>query len=322
MSNIEQDPQELVCGGLKTVSTRPVQELLPGHEVALGGARGMTVIRTLPNRAHRMVGAWCFIDHFGPQDVTGISGMRLPPHPHTELQTVTWLVSGEIRHMDSIGSDQVIRPGQLNLMTAGRGIAHAEVGTGNEPTVHGMQLWVALPGADRHVPPQFSHHNDLPVFRDGGATVTVLMGELAGAESAARCYTPLVGAEAALDANARVRLPLRPDFEYALLTLTGKVDVDGTGLEPGPLLYLGSGRSELTLGADAPGRVLLLGGEPFEERIVMWWNFVARDHDEIVAAREEWMTGSRFGTVAAYGDAKLPAPPMPTTRLVPRGRHR
>ncbi|MCT9928981.1 pirin family protein [Planotetraspora sp. A-T 1434] len=319
---MEQDPQEVTCGGLKTASARPVYELLPGHPVALGGSRGITVTRTLPNRVRRMVGAWCFIDHFGPQDVTGNIGMRLPPHPHTELQTVTWLVSGEIRHLDSIGSDQVIRPGQLNLMTAGRGIAHAEVGTGDAPTVHGVQLWVALPGTDRHVQPQFSHHDDLPVFRDGGATVTVLMGELAGAESAARCYTPLVGAEAALEANARVRLPLRPDFEYALLTLTGKVDVDGTGLEPGPLLYLGSGRSEVTLEADAPGRVLLLGGEPFEERIVMWWNFVARDHDEIVAAREEWTTGSRFGTVAAFGGAKLPAPPMPTTRLTPRGRHR
>src|SRR5215207_1467523 len=124
MSNLEPDPQESVCGGLTTVAAQPVRDLLPGHEVALGGARAMTVTRTLPSRARRMVGAWCLLDFYGPDDVSGSGGMRVPPHPHTGLQTVSWLVAGEVLHRDSLGSHQLIQPGQLNLMTAGVGISH------------------------------------------------------------------------------------------------------------------------------------------------------------------------------------------------------
>jgi quercetin 2,3-dioxygenase len=158
------------------------------------------------------------------------------------------------------------------------------------------------------------------VFADGGLRATVIMGELAGTASPARIYSPLVGAELALDPGTDAGLPLRPDFEYGVLVLAGTVTVDGVPLEPGPMLYLGVGRRELALAAQRTARLLLLGGEPFDERIVMWWNFIGRDHDEIVAARAEWMSGQRFGTVRGYAGDPLPAPPMPTTRLKPRGR--
>jgi hypothetical protein len=307
-----------VCGGLADVAAEPVSELLSGRDVVLGGTRGMKVTRTLPDRRRRMVGAWCFADHFGPET----AAMRVPPHPHTGLQTVTWLVEGEVLHRDSLGSEQVIRPGRLNLMTAGGGISHAEESPRERATVlHGVQLWVALPGAERHVAPHFEHHADLPSLAEPGVTVTVLMGELGGAESPARVYSPLMGAEVTLGGGAGTSLPVRPGFEYAALALSGVVEVGGTALAPGPLLYLGTGRSVLDLRALRPGRVLLLGGEPFDERIVMWWNFVGRSHDEIAAFRKQWADGDDFGTVRGFDGAPLPAPALPATPLKPRGRH-
>jgi redox-sensitive bicupin YhaK (pirin superfamily) len=323
MSNLEPAPQETLCGGRTDTVTAPVRELLPGAAVALGGPRAMNVTRTLPNRGRRMVGAWCFVDYYGPDDINSGPGMRVPPHPHTGLQTVSWLIAGEVLHRDSLGSHQLVRPGELNLMTAGHAISHSEeTPPEHSPTLHGVQLWTALPDRYRHVDPHFEHHPDLPVLADTGIAVTVVMGELAGVTSPARTYSPLVGAEATLAAGTDTRLPLIPDFEYAVLAVSGAVEVDGVPLTPGPLLYLGTGRSDLALRADQPGRVLLIGGEPFDEEIVMWWNFVGRDHDEIVADREEWMNGHRFGSVRGYDGDPLPAPPMPTTRLKPRGRRR
>src|SRR5262245_27162428 len=169
----------------------------------------MAVSRTLPNRDRRMVGAWCFVDHFGPDDVAGTTGMRVPPHPHTGLQTVTWLIAGEVLHRDSLGSVQLITPGQLNLMTAGRAIAHSEESPReHSPVLHGVQLWVALPDHDRHTEPAFDHHADLPTVRDDGVTVTVLMGDLGPARSPARTYKPIVGAEVAVESGGRADLPL------------------------------------------------------------------------------------------------------------------
>ncbi|MEV5414183.1 pirin family protein [Thermopolyspora sp. NPDC052614] len=335
MSNLESEPREAVCGGRAEAAVEPVLELMPGREVVLGGTRGMKVTRTLPTRGRRMVGAWCFADHYGPERVE----MRVPPHPHTGLQTVSWLVEGAVLHRDSLGSEQLIRPGRLNLMTAGRGIAHSEEspratadgatgagGTGDAGgtlgVLHGVQLWVALPGPDRDVAPHFEHHGDLPVLAEPGATVKVIMGELGGAVSPARVYTPIVGAEAALDAGARLRLPARPDFEYALLGLSGEVEAEGADLAPGPLLYLGAGRTSISLTARYASRVLLLGGEPFDEQIVMWWNFVGRSHDDIVRYRKEWASGEGFGTVHGFDGDPLPAPDLPSTPLKARGRVR
>jgi redox-sensitive bicupin YhaK (pirin superfamily) len=317
-------------GGRADAAVEPVRELLTGHEVALGGARAMTVTRTLPNRGRRMVGAWCFADAYGPTDLESRPGMLVPPHPHTSLQTVSWLLAGEVLHRDSLGNEQLIRPGQLNLMTAGRGIAHSEqTPQVHSPSLHGVQLWAALPADQCGVAAHFEHHEQLPVYSDGGVSVTVVMGEMAGVVSPAHTYTPLLGADVVLPAHSAAQLPLRPDFEYAALALAGTATVDGVDVAPGPLLYLGTGRTRLPIGASVPARLLLLGGEPFAEQIVMWWNFVGRSHEDIVLAREDWMSSvggdasaSRFPIVPGYQGSPLPAPELPFTRLKARGRER
>jgi hypothetical protein len=330
VSNLERDPVESECGGTVGVAGEPVHELLTGHQVALGGPRGLEVTRTLPTRGRRMVGAWCFVDHYGPVRIDGAAGsgpngsagMRVPPHPHTGLQTVSWLVEGEVLHRDSLGSTQLIAPGQLNLMTAGHGISHSEeTPAEHSPRLHGVQLWVALPDEAVSVAPAFGHHADLPVETRDGVTTTVIMGELGGAASSARVFTPLVGAELSLAPGAATRLPLTPDFEHAVLALSGSAEVDGVPLGPGPLLYLGTGRRDLAVASGPGARLLLIGGVPFESKIIMWWNLVGRSHDEIVRAREEWQAaGPRFGTVTGYDGDRLPAPAMPATPLKPRGR--
>ncbi|MDI1465743.1 pirin family protein [Catellatospora sp. KI3] len=319
MSNVETAPVEIECGR-EEQPEGAVHELLPGREVVLGGVRGMAVSRTLPHRDRRMVGAWCFVDQYGPAD----HDMRVPPHPHTGLQTVTWLLAGDVLHRDSLGSEALVRPGQLNLMTAGHGIAHSEESpAGRTGPLHGVQLWVALPEHARSAAPHFESHRELPVLSLPGATVTVLMGELGGAISPAKAYTPIVGAEASVFADTTAFLPLRPDFEYAALVLDGAAAVDGVDLTCGTLLYLGHGRDCLEIRTGAPARVLLLGGEPFAEEIVMWWNFVGRSHDDVAAAREQWMAAdARFGEVTGYDGEPLPAPVLPATPLKPRGRVR
>jgi redox-sensitive bicupin YhaK (pirin superfamily) len=303
-----------------TTASGPVRDLLPGRDVVLGGVRGFHVTRTLPQRQRSLIGAWCFADAYGPHPLgPDDEGMRVPPHPHTGLQTVTWLVEGDVLHRDSLGNTVTVRPGELNLMTAGRGIAHSEQSPpARPPRLHGAQLWVALPEGRRDVAPHFEHHPDLPVRAEPGTRLTVIAGELDGVRSPAVTYTGLFGAEIAFGAATGTRVRIDPDFEYGALALLGSAEVDGVPLAPGPLLYLGRGRTELDLRADGPARVLLLGGEPFDGPIVMWWNFVGRDHDEIVAAREDWAAGRRFGTVVGYDGDPLPAPALPTTRLLPR----
>ncbi|SPT49538.1 Quercetin 2,3-dioxygenase [Actinomadura madurae] len=300
---------------------RPVHELLPPRRVPLG--ESTVVRRLLPSLGRRMVGAWCFVDHYGPDDIADEPGMQVPPHPHIGLQTVSWLHGGEVLHRDSLGSLQTVRPKELGLMTSGRAIAHSEESPrGHGPILHGAQLWVALPDSDRYSEPAFEHHADLPVVDGPGFRATVILGDLDGAASPGTVFTPIVGADIVLDDGADVRLPVDPDFEYAALTMSGVTEVDGMRVEPGSMLYLGSGRRELPLRADGESGLLLLGGEPFEEKLVMWWNFVARTGEEIARAREDWMTGDRFGTVRGYDGAPIPAPAMPATPLKPRGRTR
>jgi quercetin 2,3-dioxygenase len=320
MSNLDRTPGLTPLGGLTDVAIRPVHELFAGREVMLG--ESTKVRRLLPNLGRRLVGPWCFVDHYGPDDVGTAAGMQVPPHPHCGLQTVSWLLAGEVHHQDSIGSDQLISPGQLGLMTSGVGIAHAERSPVSHPALlHGVQLWVALPDGSRTVAPAWDHHATLPVLTDQGARTTVIMGELAGAVSPGRTYAPMVGADVALDPDGDALLPLEPGFEYALLAMDGSVEVENAVLTVGSMLYLGCGRSDLRLRATGGARVLLLGGAPFEEQILMWWNFVARNHDEIEVARAEWMNQERFGVVRDAG-APLPAPPLPAGRLRPRGRER
>ncbi|MER6961953.1 pirin family protein [Streptomyces sp. NPDC000618] len=320
MSDLDHRPALRACGGRADVPGGPVRELLKPREASLGST---VVRRLLPNLGRRMVGAWCFVDHYGPDDIADEPGMQVPPHPHMGLQTVSWLHEGEILHRDSVGSVRTLRPRQLGLMTAGRAIAHAEQSTVPHPRLlHGAQLWVALPDAHRNVPPAFEHHPDLPVVTAAGLTATVVLGGLDGAVSPGTTYTPLVGADLALDEGADVRLPVERDFEYAVLTMSGATEVDGVRLDPGSMLYLGSGRSELPLRALSDAGLLLLGGEPFDEKIIMWWNLIGRTQEEIAEGREAWMSGDRFGTVRGYDGAPLPAPALPPTPLKPRGRTR
>ncbi|GIL25900.1 pirin family protein [Actinocatenispora comari] len=321
MSNLDTRPDVVVCGGRRDVPAEPAHEVLPGRMVPLG--ESTMVRRLLPTLGRRLVGAWCFLDHYGPDDIADRPGMQVAPHPHTGLQTVSWLLAGTVAHRDSLGNEQVLAPGELGLMTAGHGIAHSEQSPVSHPALlHGAQLWVALPERYREVAPAFDHHPDLPVVTDRGLAATVLLGTLAGATSPGTTYSPLVGADLTLDAGADVRLPLEPDFEYAVLSASGSAEIDATALAPGALMYLGTDRGEVRLRTDAGARLLLLGGEPFDEQIVMWWNFVGRSGDEIVAYREEWNTGDRFGVVHGYQGDRLIAPALPAVPLKPRGRTR
>lgn len=321
MSNLDRQAVPSVCGGRGFVVAEPVRELLAPRHVRLG--ESTEVRRLLPNLGRRMVGAWAFVDHYGPDDIADEPGMQVPPHPHMGLQTVSWLHEGEVLHRDSLGSLQTVRPRELGLMTSGRAISHSEESPKQHAALlHGAQLWVALPDAHRSVEPHFQHHSDLPVVTAPGLTATVILGELDGAVSPGTAYTPIVGADLTLNRGTETRLPLDPDFEYAVLSMSGETEVDGVPVLPGSMLYLGCGRTELPLRAESDAAVMLLGGEPFEEELIMWWNFVGRTQDEIARAREDWTNGDRFGTVRGYDGPPLPAPALPDVPLKPRGRVR
>lgn len=290
----------------------PTVEVTESREAMVGRQR---VRRALPRRARRTVGAWCFVDHLGPGTPEESAEVGIGPHPHIGLQTVTWLVDGELRHRDSLGSDQVIRPGELNLMTAGHGVAHAEEATAYRGRFEGVQLWVAQPEATRHGAAAFEHHVELPILELDRTTATVLVGALGPATSPARRDTDHLGVDLALRPGTSV-LPVDPSHELALVVLDGAVSVDGTVAEPGHLAHLGLGRDELPLTVTESARALLIGGTPFEAPVVMWWNFVARAREEVVAAKAAWNGhDERFGTFTSVLD-RIPAPdlPWPTVR--------
>jgi len=281
-------------------------ELRPSHTAQVGASE---VRRALPQRGRRTVGAWCFADHFGP--VEADDGMQIGPHPHIGLQTVTWLVEGGLLHRDSLGSEQPIRPGQLNLMTAGHGIAHAEESLWKDQVdiIHGIQLWVAQPDTTRNGAPAFEHHGDLPTVEVGFVEATVLIGALEGVHSPARHDTPLLGAELRAF-RGETTLELDRSFEHAVVVLDGSVvlEDDDAEVAPGLLAYLEPGRDELTIAVEDDARLMLLGGPPFEAEPYMRWNFVGRTRDEVVAAAAEWNAGDeRFGPVSS-ALPRIPAP--------------
>lgn len=284
--------------------------LLP-REVPLGGPRGLLVRRTLPHRAIRTIGTWCFADHYGP--VAG-EPMVVAPHPHLGLQTASWLLAGRIEHRDSVGGRATVRPGELSLMTAGHGIAHSEYSDGGP--LLGVQLWIALPDAHRGQAPHFEHHADLPRVDLGAARGTLLLGSWAGATSPAAAYAPIVGVEIVLTGTAR--LPLDRGFEHGVLVADGDAAVDGQPVPFGGLRYLPPGREAATVSSAGGAVLLLLGGQPLAEDLLMWWNFVGRDHEEILRAREDWEAGRRFGAVVGDGRPGIPAPPLPAVRMLPR----
>jgi redox-sensitive bicupin YhaK (pirin superfamily) len=277
---------------------------MTGAELAISESRltdvgGLPVHRSLPRRGRRTVGAWCFLDRFGPIGVTAERTMTVGPHPHIGLHTVTWLLEGEALHSDSLGNQQPIRPGQLNLMTSGRGIAHAEDARGRwSGSMDGVQLWAAQPEATRHHPPSFAHYAELPHVDLRTGRATVLIGELGGARSPADADSALVGVD--IVGRGPLELPLDPTFEYAIAVLQGSVRMAEAEVVTDQLAYIGMGRDTLVLAFGNGSRVLLLGGEPFPEEIAMWWNFVARDRTELSDAYADWQAANeRFGAVGS-----------------------
>jgi redox-sensitive bicupin YhaK (pirin superfamily) len=321
MSNLEDKPPELDC----RAATASGVEIMTPRDVPLGGPRAMRVRRTLPQRERSLIGAWCFVDHYGPDEVADSGGMVVPPHPHTGLQTVSWLFTGEVEHRDSAGHHAMVRPGEVNLMTAGRGISHSEVSPPTTTTLHGAQLWVALPDDSRFVDPTFVHHAPAPVTGPG-YEARVFLGSLLGDSSPVSTYTPLLGAEILLSPGTDLVLEVDPTFEHGVLVDAGVLSVAGVETKRDDLAYVPPGSSTLTLTAYEPVRLLLLGGPPFGEAIVMWWNIVARTHEEVVSWRAEWqgqivdgrLADGWFGIPVGDERAPIPAPPLPNARLKER----
>lgn len=317
MSNTETHPEERICeNGPAPADPRPAGgprfteglsdgvsardgrsgpvELLEPRQVPLGGPRAMTVKRTLPQRARSLIGAWCFLDFYGPDDVSATGGMQVPRHPHTGLATVSWLFTGRVDHVDSAGNWATVRPGEVNLMNAGTGITHSEFSTADTTVLHGAQLWYAFPDHARFTPPSLESHRPEPVTGPG-YTARVFLGSLLGRTSPVHTHIPLTGAELLLEPGASVQIEVPAGHEHGLLRVTGEVLLDGVVIPEDHLGYVGTGRERITVTAgDEPATALLIGGEPLGEQIVMWWNFVGRSHEEIVAWRAAYQAEMGF----------------------------
>lgn len=335
MSNLESfspenelKPQHLAPGEVCV----NVEEMQP-REVPLGGPRAMSVYRTLPYKGRPFIGAWCFLDHYGPDDVAATGGMDVARHPHTGLATVSWLFEGEINHLDSAGNRAVVKPGELNLMVAGQGITHQEISTPETSTLHGVQLWYALPEQERFREHGFSHY--VPEVLEGeGYSAKVFIGSLFGLTSPVQTHTTdLLGAEIIMAAGTKLRLQVNPDFEHGALAENSHLKVNGLDIAHRSIGYVPKGADVLELEALEDVRVILLGGEPFGEEIVMWWNFIGRTHEEIVEFRRRYQAEIGlenfapedegkpllFGPYPDHEPSPLPAPAMPGLRLKPRG---
>jgi quercetin 2,3-dioxygenase len=292
----------------------PVLERIETRASEIGG--GLMIRRALPNRRRRTIGAWCFLDHAGPLDYRAGGGLRVGPHPHIGLQTFTWMIEGEVVHRDSLGNEQLITPGQVNLMTAGRGISHSEDSApGPGGRLHAAQLWIALPEAQRQRAPAFQNYPRLPLVERGGFSVRVLAGSALGETSPAQVYSPLVAVDLTAAGAARLELPVNAAFEHAALVLAGAAVVEGEALTPGTLLYLGTRREHLAVACERAARILVLGGTPFGEPVLLWWNFVARHVEEMEEATHAWNHGDRFGEVRGSPSPRLVAPDVSGLRL-------
>ncbi len=321
MSTTDPDGQPSLSTDCPACPGEPVLERIDAHRALIG--EGFVIRRALPTAKRRMVGPWCFLDHLGPGAFEAGHGLSVGPHPHIGLQTFTWLVEGEIFHRDSLGYEQIIRPGQVNLMTAGRGITHSEDAVTQEAgRIHAAQLWIALPDAERHREPSFRHYPTLPRVERGGFVATVLAGQALGEQAPAEVFSPLVGVDFCAEGPAELSVPLDHAFEHAVMVMSGAAEVEGERLEPGTLLYLGLGRRELALRCDAAARLLLVGGAPFGEEVLMWWNFVGRTHEEIITATEDWNAGRHFPPVPASPSPRLQAPDLGGLRLRASRDHR
>lgn len=284
-------------------------ERIASRTAEIGG--GITIERVLPTRQHRRIGAWCFLDHAGPARFEPGAGMLVEAHPHIGLQTFTWMIEGEALHRDSLGNEQVLRPGQVNLMTAGHGISHTEESLPDQRVLHAAQLWIALPPGEQDMPPGFDHYPDLPRWREQGVDFTLLAGACAGRAAPARVYSPLVGVDLACAAAASLDLELDPAYEYGLLILEGGLQAQGERFAPNELAYLAPGRARLPLALDAGSRALLIGGAPPTDDLTIWWNFVG-SREAIAQAQRDWEARSeRFGSVRGFEARRLAAPAPP-----------
>jgi len=293
------------------------QTLLP-RLVRLTTRNGIQVRRTLPDREIRTIGAWCFVDDYGPTHDE--SAMSVAAHPHAGLQTVTWLFSGEVEHRDSLGSVQLIHPGELNIMSAGRGISHSELSLSTHSQLHGVQLWTVLPDQYRNIEPRFDHYQDLPNFEHNGLAIRLFVGEFGGAKAQTQIYSPLVGVEMVAPKDYENSVELNQEFEHGILAISGDLVVNGSPVAPGNLHYISAGAHNINLVSDKGSKFLLLGGAPFTEEIIMWWNFIARTQEEIEELREKWNSRSAdFPSFADHIGGWIPAPAMPNIRLSPRG---
>ncbi|AXY55387.1 pirin family protein [Acinetobacter chinensis] len=274
--------------------------------------KGTVIKRALPSRQKRMIGAWCFLDHAGPVSFPAGDGLDVGPHPHIGLQTFTWMIEGTMMHTDSIGSKQLIRPKQVNLMTAGHGISHTEVAPDSETKMHAAQLWIALPDDKINMAPQFDHYPELPVVEQDNIEFTVLVGEYLKTRSPVKVHSELLGVDMTAAQETTARIPLNPLYEYGFMALEGTAVINGHELDADNLVVLEPGLKEIEIQIHAGSRVLMLGGEPFESPVLLWWNFVGRTQDELRIAREQWIKGdARFGRIPDYQGDRLEAPAFP-----------
>ena len=307
---VEDQGDDAAERGLATIEVRE------GRTAEIGRLK---VTRILPTKRRRTIGPWCFVDMMHPDDVAEPPPLEIGPHPHIGLSTVTWLLTGSALHSDSLGTEQLIRPGQLNLMTAGHGIAHAELGVETSSVVEGtetmgIQMWLAQPEPTRNGASAFQHLSELPMAEIGDSTATVLIGDIAGAVSPAATDHPTLGLDVVV--RETVELPLRSDFEHGVVPVDRTMLVEDAIVEPGSLAIVPPGRDTLRLSVrGGVGRAMVLGGEPLGERVQMWWNFVARSRDEITEAWVDWRDGNedRFGPVpSSLERIEAPVPPWVT----------
>ncbi|MCL6231164.1 pirin family protein [Acinetobacter amyesii] len=274
--------------------------------------QGTVIKRALPSRHKRMIGAWCFLDHAGPVHFPQGDGLDVGPHPHIGLQTFTWMIDGTMMHTDSLGTHQLIQPKQVNLMTAGYGISHTEVAPESETQMHAAQLWIALPDDKINMAPQFDHYPELPVVTQEGIELTVLVGEFLQTKSPVKVHSELLGVDLRSSESQSTVLPLNPKFEYGFMALEGTASINGHELNEDNMVVLEPGLTQVKIDLHAGGRVLLLGGEPFESPILLWWNFVGRTQEELNIAREQWINqDERFGSIPDYDGPRLEAPAFP-----------
>lgn len=276
----------------------------------IGDVGGIPVARAIPQTQRRLIGPWCFLDHIGP--VTHGPAMNVGPHPHIGLQTFTWMLEGEILHKDSLGSHQVIRPRQVNLMTAGHGIAHTEESPAGNTSMHAVQLWIALPKADKDTAPRFDHYPNLPTWRESDVEFTLLIGQWQTQQAPTLCFSPIVALDIFATTQTHITLPLNANFEYGLMPLEGYFQLDGEQFTDNNLAFLGAQREHISLTLEAGCRLLLIGGAPLADPVTIWWNFVGHSKADINQAQTDWETNSpRFGPVPNYKGDRLVPPAIP-----------